>query len=81
MVAEGGGGVMGRAEDIPTVIGKVVAVQIMVVCECGNRTHHIVECTDDEGFWTAPMQERFHLCESCERVIDAGSRLTVGDPE
>lgn len=70
-----------RPDDIPTVTGQVVAVQIMVVCQCGNRTHHVVDCTDDEGFWTAPMQDRFHLCESCARVIDAGLCLTVRDPE
>jgi len=70
-----------RDDDIPTVIGQVVAVQIMVTCECGDRTHQIAECTDDEGYWTPPTQDRFHLCESCNRVIDAGVRLTVTDPE
>jgi hypothetical protein len=69
-----------RDDDIPTVTGQVVAVQIMVVCQCGNLTHHVVDCTDDDGFWTAPMQDRFHLCESCAQVIDAGLKITVNEP-
>lgn len=70
-----------RANDIPTVTGQVVAVQIMVTCECGDWTHHVVDFTADEGFWTAPMEDRFLLCESCAQVIDAGLCLTVRDPE
>lgn len=67
--------------DIPAVQGQVVAVTIIVVCVCGDLTHHEIECTDDDGFWAAPMHDRFHRCESCEQVIDTGLRLTVGDAE
>lgn len=70
-----------RPDDIPTVTGQVVAVQIMVVCECGEHFCHEIECEEDDfGGWSAAMEERFILCDTCDRLIDAGLRLTVMEP-
>ena len=70
-----------RADDILTTTGQIATVTITVVCECGDPANYEVECSDDEGFWTAPLEDRYHFCESCECVIDAGLRIRVMAPE
>ena len=68
--------------DPPTVNAQIVWVTMYVSCPCGFRTQHEIDCSQgDDGAWVAPMEERFILCESCDQLIDAGLRLSVGNPE
>lgn len=71
-----------RADDIPTVTGHVVAVQITVVCGCGADSCQEIECEEDDfGGWSAAQEHRFILCETCDSLIDAGLLINVEPPE
>jgi hypothetical protein len=68
--------------DTPTVPAQIAGVTIYVTCPCGSLDQFDIDCAEnDSGIWSAPIPERFHLCESCRQVIDTGLRVTVGAPE
>ena len=67
--------------DIMTVAAIIASVTIQVTCECGEELCHEIECEEDGfGGWSASMQDRFILCETCGEVIDAGLQISVGVP-
>jgi hypothetical protein len=68
-------------DTIPTT-AQIAAITIHVTCECGADTCHEIDCeSDDFGGWSAAPEDRFILCETCDRLIDAGQQISVGQAE
>jgi hypothetical protein len=60
---------------------QIAAVTIYVTCECGEAFCHEIECEEDDfGGWSAAPEDRFILCETCDRLIDAGLQVSIGAP-
>ena len=65
-----------------TTPAQIAAVTIHITCDCGDTTCHEIECVEDTlGGWSAAPEDRFILCETCERLIDAGLPVSVGAVE
>jgi len=64
---------------IITTRAVVSSVTMTLVCECGDNTAHEVDFDTDDFGWVVPVEDRFILCDVCERVIDAGFTLAL-DP-
>jgi hypothetical protein len=65
----------------PTLPAQIAGVTIHVTCECGETHCHEIECEqDDFGGWSSAPEDRYILCETCERLIDAGLQITVDVP-
>lgn len=71
-----------RPDDPPTVLAQISGVTIHVVCPCGADTLHVIDCVEDRfGGWSADMEERFILCDSCDQLVDAGFQVELQAPE
>ena len=65
--------------DPATTPAQIAAVTIHVTCTCGDMTSHEIKCEqDDFGGWSASPEDRFILCETCDRLMDAGLQVSVG---
>ena len=68
--------------DPATTPAQIAAVTIHVTCGCGDLTCHEIECEQDAfGGWSASPEDRYILCETCDRLIDAGQQISVGVAE
>ena len=68
--------------DPATTPAQIIAMIIHVTCECGQPVWHEIECEEDDfGGWSAAPEDRFILCETCDRLIDAGQQISVGVAE
>ena len=68
--------------DPVTTPAQIASITIHVTCECGANTCHEIDCESDHfGGWSVAPEDRFILCETCDRLIDAGLQITVGQPE
>ena len=68
--------------DLTAIAARIAAVTIYVTCECGEAFCHEIECEEDDfGGWSAAPEDRFILCETCDRLIDAGLQVSIGVPE
>lgn len=68
--------------DIHTVNAVVSAMTVTFACECGSDVTYDIDLETEEigPGWTAPMDERFILCDCCESVIDAGLVFSISPP-
>jgi hypothetical protein len=65
-----------------TIPAQITGVTIHVTCQCGSWVIHEIDCEEyDFGAWSAAMEDRYILCDTCERLIDAGLQLSIGAPE
>jgi hypothetical protein len=65
-----------------TIPARISSVTIHVTCQCGSGVSHEIDCEEDDfGAWSAAMEDRYMLCDTCERLIDAGLQLSIGAPE
>ncbi len=70
-------------EPLHTSSAEISSITVWFVCECGTEASHEVdlECEDIGPGWTAPMEERFVLCDGCGCVIDAGFVISIDPPK
>ncbi len=68
--------------DIPTTLAAQIAeIVLTVTCDCGCGEAHQIDCQQDiAGVWSAPLEDRYILCETCGTLLDAGLQITVGAP-
>ncbi len=67
--------------DPPTQPAQVAEVVITFICPCGSLDAYQVACQEDmAGTWSASLEDRYILCETCGTLMDMGLQVTVGAP-
>lgn len=65
-------------DDLATVPAQIEGVTISVVCPCGASIPHVIDYVENHlGGWSADLEERFILCDSCDQLVDAGFQVEL----
>ncbi len=61
---------------------EISGIVVTFACECGTEEQYEIdlECEGVGPGWTAPMEDRFVLCDGCGCVIDAGFVISIDPP-